>query len=388
MFNFLKKKKEEKKDYTFWIQEEIKDANEAGIKLEDYVTINTHPLHAKQIKLAIADELSPNQLKVIVNTKYTNEEELIDLRKEFLITPDFNYIKEYYKPKIIKENDSEITFSALYGTILGDIIGSIYEYVDHKEVNTLLRNSSNFTDDTTMSIATMLAIQEDDINPDFRKWYLKLYHEYPRAGYGASFSRWAIGVDIDNTIGYGSYADGSAMRVSFIGAYYKSIDDVIKYAYQSAMVSHNHLDAVKGAIITAVCIWMCKNDYTREEIKEYIYEHYSYNDKFLELKSTGYTNFNLKDPRNNNFRKKGNISCSFAVPYAVLCFLESTSYDDCMKKVLSNFCDADTICAIAGGMAAVFYHENHKEIVENKLPEKLKNYINDFINSIEENKEK
>lgn len=383
MFNFFKKK-EEKKDYTFWIQEEIKNANEAGIKLEDYITVNTHPLHAKQIKLAIADELSPEQIRTIVNTKYNNEEELIDLRNKFLVSPDFNYMKEYFKPEIIRENDTEVNFSSLYGTILGDIIGSIYEYVDHKEVTTLLRNSSTFTDDTVLSIATMLAIQEDDANPDFRKWYLKLYKEFPRAGYGSSFVRWAIGVDIDNSIGYGSYADGSAMRVSFIGAYYKSIDDVIKYAYKSAITTHNHVDGVKGAIVTAVVVWMCKNLYSREEIKDYVYKHYCYNDKFLELKSTGYTHFNLKDPEKNNFRKKGNISCSFAVPYALLCFLESTSYEDCMKKVLSNFCDADTICAISGGIASVFYNENQCEIIENKLPEKLKNYIKDYKNILEE----
>ena len=284
--------------------------------------------------------------------------------------------------------NKEIDINSLYGTILGDIIGSLYEFTEHKEITTLIKNSSFFTDDTVLTIATMLAIIENDKEPDFRKWYIKLYKEFPRAGYGSSFSRWALGVDIDNKIGYGSFADGSAMRVSFIGAYYQSVDDVIKYAYQSAIVSHNHIDAVKGAIITAVVVWMCKNKYSKEEIKKYAYKHYYYEKGLLNYKTTGYTHFNLKNPEKNNFRKQGNLSCNFAVPYALYCFLESNSYEDCMKKVLSNFCDADTICAIAGGMSAVFYHENQKEIVESKLSEKLKNYINDFIKSIEKGIEK
>ena len=223
---------------------------------------------------------------------------------------------------------------------------------------------------------------ENDKEPDFRKWYIKLYKEFPRAGYGSAFSRWAIGIDIDNNIGYGSYGDGSAMRVSFIGAYYKSIDDVIKYAYQSAIVSHNHIDAVKGAIITAVVIWMCKNKYSKNEIKEYVYKYYAYDENLLSNKTTGYTHFNLKNPENNIFKKQGNISCNFAVPYAIYCFLESTSYEDCMKKVLSNFCDADTICAISGGIAAVFYNVNKKDIVNEKITKTLKEYIDNCIHNI------
>ena len=276
-------------NYNRWLTNEIKEAKNLGFNLEEYINANTHPLHAKQIKLALYDELSPKQIQKIANMKYINEEEIINLRNKFLVEPDFEYIKEYYKPNIIKETNEEININSLYGTILGDIIGSIYEFTDHKEVTNLIKNSSFFTDDTVLTIATMLAIMENDKEPDFRKWYIKLYKEFPRAGYGSAFSRWAIGIDIDNNIGYGSYGDGSAMRVSFIGTYYKSIDDVIKYAYQSAIVSHNHIDAVKGAIITAVVIWMCKNKYSKNEIKKYVYKHYAYDENLLSNKTTGYT---------------------------------------------------------------------------------------------------
>ena len=174
-----------------------------------------------------------------------------------------------------------------------------------------------------------------------------------RAGYGSNFVGWALS---DNMTGYNSMADGSAMRVSFIGAYYSDINDVIKNAYNSAIVTHNHIDGIKGAVVTAVIIWMCKNKYTKEEIKKYLYTHYYYTKEQLDNKSLGSTYYNLND--NNNYLSNNGIFCNFAVPYAFKCLIENNSYEECMFKILDNFCDSDTVCAIAGGAAILLFNDD------------------------------
>ena len=104
MFNIFKKKEKNKNDYSLWVNKEIELAKEAGINLSEHVTSNTHPLHAKQIRIALCDELSPNQIEQIKNTVYKNEEELIDMRNLYLTLPDFEYIKEYYPELELDDN--------------------------------------------------------------------------------------------------------------------------------------------------------------------------------------------------------------------------------------------------------------------------------------------
>lgn len=368
MFNFFNKK------YNYWLQQEIDICEKYGYNLKKYINYNTHPLHAKQIKIALFDELPENIILKISNLKYTTEEDIIKERNKYYTLVDEKYFLEKYKPKSIKNTNTVDKQKALIGTILGDIIGSTYEFTDHEEIKDLCIKKSFFTDDTVLSVATKCAINENERNPDFAKWYRTFYNKYPRAGYGSGFVNWGLN---PNKSAYGSYADGSAMRVSYIGAYYTDINDVISKAYKSAAVTHNHFEGIKGTIVTAVCIWMCKNEYTKDEIKEYLNEHYKYTEEQLEIKSYGYLYFNLEHPEKNKFKDEKGLSCPFAVPYAIYCFLNSNSLESCYKNVLKNFCDADTVCAIAGGLAGIYYDtlDDYKEFINEKLTEELISYI-------------
>lgn len=387
MFNIFKKKKEkeiniqpmirldespdtEENGYNFWLAEEIKLCKKYGYDIEKYITPNTHPLHAKQITKALFDELPKDKILELANIKYENDLQLIEIRKKLELNPKLEYFLDNFKPDVIKENIKIDENRVLKGVILGDIIGSKYEFSDHKPLTQLIHRYAHFTDDTVMSIAVKEAILENEKEPDFAKYYKKFYKKYPRAGYGSSFTGWCI--KSDNSA-YGSWANGSAMRVSFVGAHYKDIDDVIKYAYKSAAVTHNHFEGIKGAIVTAVCVWMCKNKYSKDEIKDYLFKHYGYTEEQLEIKTYGKMIYNLYEPDKNRFKHEGGVSCMFTVPYAISCFIETNSPEECFFKILEHFCDADTVCAIAGGLIGAFYdlEQKYDKIISNKLPDKL-----------------
>ena len=240
-------------------------------------------------------------------------------------------------------------------TILGDIIGSKYEFAphDYEKVRTMTLPpiSARYTDDTVLSIATMNAVLKNDVTPDFATEYKKAYHAHPHAGYGGSFINWSTS---SSTQGYHSMANGSIMRVSFIAAYYDDVRDVIKHTIESAMTTHNHVEGVKGAVIVAVCIWMALHGYTKKEIWSYCKRHYYVIDKNLLLNKGYYFDLTqkleeIKLPPNRN-----TLFCSFVTPYIIKCFCETDSYDECMRELLSRFGDTDTMCAVAGGLCFAF----------------------------------
>ena len=365
---FFKKKK---KDYNYWLNEEIKRCQLFNKDLTLYITPDTHPLQAKWIAKALINEFSESQVTTIANIKYTDERILDDLYCKLQNEPDLKYFLNNYKPDITKQGIEQT--DGYLGAILGDMIGQPYEFTPHDKIENLYGRMI-YTDDTVLTIATLDAIKENPKNPDFRKHYIEMYNNYKNAGYGSSFIRWCI-EGSDTKWGYGSYANGSAMRVSPIGYCYRYIEDVIKQAYQSAIVTHNHIDGVKGAVVTAVICWMCKNNYTKEEIKIYLEKHYKYTQAQRQELENGNILFDLNNIEENNFDKNYSLFCNYAVPYATWCFLESNDFDDCMQKVLSHFCDADTICAIAGGFAYGYYKEKKKDIIIEKLDERLRSKI-------------
>lgn len=367
MFSLFKKKQ---KEYNYWLQQEIELCEKYNYDLKKYITYETHPLHAKQIKIALFDELPEEVILKISRQKYINELELIKFRENCYTEIELEYFLNKYKPKQINLAIKNNKIDTLKGIILGDIIGSKYEFSEHEPISELFHRYSHFTDDTVMSIAIKCAIEENKEEPDFAKWFRIYYKKYPRAGYGSGFTNWCLD---EKRKAYGSWANGSAMRVGYISAIYDNVEDVIKHAFNSSIVTHNHLEGIKGAIVTAVCIWMCKCGYSKEEIKEYFYSHYAYTKEQLENKTYGYLHYNLLDLESNNYKNDAGISCPFAVPYAIHCFLESDSLENCYFKVLEHFCDADTVCAIAGGIAGIYYGIDSKydDIIENKLSKEL-----------------
>ena len=159
----------------------------------------------------------------------------------------------------------------MLGAIAGDIIGSTYE---HQPIKTkdfpLFSDGSTFTDDTVLTIAVADALLHDR---DYAKFLRTWGRKYPNAGYGKSFITWLA---VDGHPPYGSWGNGSAMRVSPIGWACSSIDEVLREAECSAVVSHNHPEGIKGAQAVALAVYLARTNSTKSEIKNEITDRFGY----------------------------------------------------------------------------------------------------------------
>lgn len=237
----------------------------------------------------------------------------------------------------------------MYGAILGDIIGSPYEFDRGDKVKdfTLFDPRCNFTDDTVMTLAVAQAFMnlEDFQNTDDEEIIRTLekdLHEvglrHPQAGYGGRFSRWLF---LEGYTPYGSYGNGSAMRVSSVAWLYNDMDTVRRAARLSAAVTHDHPEGIKGAESVAAAIFMARNGASKEEIKEFIITEFGY-----DLSRT------CDEIRPDYCHEE---SCQKTVPEAITAFLEGESFEDVIRTAVSLGGDCDTLTAIAGSMAEGFY---------------------------------
>ena len=244
----------------------------------------------------------------------------------------------------------------MLGTIAGDIIGSIYE---HQPIKTkdfpLFSERSAFTDDTVLTIAVADALTNDR---DYAISLREFGREYPNSGYGKAFSTW---VAVDDHPPYGSWGNGSAMRVSPIGWACNSVDEVLAEAERSAVVSHNHPEAIKGAQAVAIAVYLARTGSPISEIKSEITARFGYDlERTLDAIRPTYT---------------FDVSCQGSVPESIICFLESVSYEDAVRNAVSLGGDSDTMACIAGGIAEAFYGSVPEQIasqVHEILPVKLK----------------
>ena len=233
---------------------------------------------------------------------------------------------------------------AIIGAILGDIAGSQYEFrkpmdLDYKNCD-LFTDKCSFTDDTVMTLAAKEAVMSRN---DFSTYYRKFGRKYPDVGYGQMFDEWIFD---NNAEAYGSYGNGSAMRVSYIGEYSNCQEEVIELATKSADCTHNHPEGIKGAVVTAMCIYLAKNGATKAEIYDYAKKQYPL-DKYIysvEKSIESYREIYRWD-----------VTCQGSVPVAIRCFLESDGYESFLRNVFSLPCDMDTLCAIGGGIAEEYY---------------------------------
>lgn len=257
------------------------------------------------------------------------------------------------------------------GSVIGDIIGSRYEFTPHNYdlvyLEDIPKKKSFFTDDTVLTIATAKAVLENEESPDFRKAYLEAYRDNSKAGYGASFVDWALG-EIDNKRGYNSYGNGCAMRIAFIPAYYKDFYEMLRQIVNSVMTTHNHVESVKNTLILAICIWMALHNATKEDIAAYCNQLFNYTKEDKELLYYGKTQYDWSIPLNqlSNRESRASLFVNYAVPFAIKCFLETSDYEECMREILRHYGDADTICAIAGALCVAYYGEtglNDEEII-------------------------
>ncbi len=252
----------------------------------------------------------------------------------------------------------------LIGAICGDIIGSWYEFCSTKRLDfELFTDRSRFTDDTVCSVAIADALMNSkDFVGKLKYWCRK----YPKAGYGGNFNWW---FRRDDPQPYNSWGNGSAMRVSAVGAFANSIDEVMALAKESAEVSHNHPEGIKGAQATALAIYLALEGCSKEEIKEKIEQTIGY-----ELSRK----YNDIQPRYTF-----DVSCQGSVPEAIIAFLESSDYESAIRLAVAYGGDADTQAAITGGIAAAYYGEIPDYILKeclSRLPLEIKEVIVKFNN--------
>lgn len=257
---------------------------------------------------------------------------------------------------------------AITGAILGDIAGSIYEFYRPKDLDwkncELFTNKNFYTDDTVLTLACKLAIKT---NISYAEAYSALAKKYPDESYGGLFKDWLKRGCKEPT---NSFGNGSAMRCSFIGEHFSTEKEVDLQAVKSAECTHNHPEGIKGAVVTAHCIYMAKNGASKQEIFNYTKHNYSKeNYRYgIELPLAQYRD-----------SYKWNSLCQDSVPVAIRCFLESDSYESFLRNVLSIECDSDTIGAIGGAITEEFYGETgfNDDMLLNKYLDK---YLLDIVN--------
>lgn len=256
----------------------------------------------------------------------------------------------------------------MLGAIVGDIIGSSYEFEDMRDYDfELIPEGSRFTDDTVMTLAVVNWLI---CNYDERPTKTGLIHElqklgrkYPHSGYGSMFNSWLW---CEKPIPYHSFGNGSAMRVSPVGLFAETLEETLDLAKISAEVSHNHPEGIKGAQAVAAAVWMAKKRFSKDEIREYITRQFGYN---LDRK--------IDDIR---LTYQWTSSCQGSVPEAIIAFLEGKDFEDVIRKAVSIGGDSDTQAAIAGSIAACVYPI--PKWIEKKcydlLPHELKDIIYTF----------
>jgi ADP-ribosylglycohydrolase len=242
----------------------------------------------------------------------------------------------------------------MIGAIVGDIVGSVYEWSNIKTKNFPLFGEDNFfTDDTVMTVAVAEALINGGKANDFVVAMKKFGKLYPDADYGGNFGKWLLDDDCES---YFSYGNGSAMRVSPIAWHYNTLKDTKRVAQRSAAVTHNHPEGIKGAQAVAVAIYLARKGISKSNIKNYIENKYGYN-----LSRT------LDEIRP---LYEFDVSCQGSVPHAITAFLESTSFEDAVRNAVSIGGDSDTIAAITGSIAEAAYG------IPNWIKEKALSYLN------------
>lgn len=238
----------------------------------------------------------------------------------------------------------------MIGAIIGDIVGSAFEFEPIKSKDfPLFSPESDYTDDSLMTLAVARALsealaegKEEDSNYLQTKFIFHMQaigraYPHPTGAYGMAFSRWLLE---DNPRPYNSWGNGSAMRVSPCGDLALSLEESLFFARESALVSHNHPEGIKGAQATAAAIFLAKTGHKKEDIQAYIYQ-----------------NFYPEQVRVEEIRENYDFdpSCQGTVPQALACFFDSLDFEDAIRNAISLGGDADTLGAITGSVAWPYY---------------------------------
>ena len=252
------------------------------------------------------------------------------------------------------------------GAIIGDIVGSTYEFDNLKSKDfELFKPECEFTDDSVLTVAVAEALL--NFNPDdeenFKENLIDIFHKYgemyPDVGYGGNYLSWVENKRRDL---YNSCGNGSAMRTSAVGWYAKSIEECERIAKLCAEITHNHPDGIAGAQATAGVIFLARNGASKDELKAYMEKYYPVDFTIDEIRPTyEYEIINKK-----------------TVPQAFQCFYEATDFEDTIRNAISIGGDSDTVAAIAGSMAEAFFG------IPEDIEKECMSYLDDYMSYIVE----
>ena len=259
----------------------------------------------------------------------------------------------------------------MYGAILGDIIGSPYEFDRGNKTKDfpLFDKRCKFTDDSVMTVAVGEALMDSmgkgeaehkaALVSSMQKWG----EMFPYAGYGGMFREWLATA---NPQPYGSFGNGSAMRVSAAGWLYDTLEETREKARWTAEMTHNHPEGVKGAESVAAAMFLARTGHSKDEIKKYIVSEFGYDlSRTCDAIRPGYHHVE---------------SCQETVPEAITAFLEGKDFEDAIRNAVSLGGDCDTLTCIAGSMAEAFYGvpEELKEECRKRITPEMKEVLDRF----------
>jgi len=245
----------------------------------------------------------------------------------------------------------------MIGAIAGDIIGSIYEWHNIKTTEfPLFSPRCHFTDDSVLTIALADAILS---GADYTTLLKRYYRAYPHAGFGGHFSAWALS---EETAPYGSWGNGAAMRISPAGFAYPTLEETLRKAREFTAVTHDHPEGIKGGEATAAAVFLARTGKTKPEIRDYITATFGYDlSRTLDEIRPAY---------------EYDISSQGTVPQAITAFLESSSFEDAIRKAVSLGGDCDTLTCITGGIAQAFYG------VPDEIARKVYTYLDEPLSDV------
>ena len=235
-------------------------------------------------------------------------------------------------------------YKGILGATVGDVSGSVIEFRPYmkpkkKEDAVLFGDQSEFTDDTVMTAAIADCLANDP-KRDFAKYLRKWGREYPNAGYGGSFIHWLF----DTTLGpYNSCGNGSAMRISAAAYFAENESQAVGIAREATLITHNHPEGVKGAVVMTRLIFKALHGTSKEELHEYASSEYDFESLDYEAMKA--------------FQGHGQAICQVTVPQALWCFFHSDSFEDCLRTALTIGWDCDTLADIACALAEAYYKE-------------------------------
>ena len=254
----------------------------------------------------------------------------------------------------------------MLGAIIGDMVGSIYEFRPIKRKDFEIYNHHmRMTDDSLLTIAiakvlmkhypikyneeSLKAIQDDVI-----KEFVRMWRGHPSAGFGGMFFDWCIKASRGEAKPYNSFGNGSAMRISSVGWVAKNEGEVKLLSKAVTEITHNHPEGIKGAEAVALCIYLALHGSTKEEIKERMINEY-----YPEIATLDF------DDLVANY--KFSEICQKSVPQAIYCFLISNSLEDAIRNCVAIGGDCDTTGAMAGAIAEAYYQRDKLSEFEDKF---------------------